>query len=403
MRTISGISLAITGLIHSIKCADVPYSDLYLPDGTNGFLCQMGIFTIDHVREVAKIAFESFYTETIYRKFPKLFEDTHLFNKQVDILLSFPMMLSRSFFVIGNPGKIRLIINIWGQIIGVLVENYNSLSKETNYEKCNPLRMSVEEDSIQNSYLNELWDIAFPTLGFNCGSNFFSVLTVNSIMNLLQNSRDPDRRDRNSAYLRKYTGTDFKGVNLYSYPMRKSVSNKVASGQPGPFRIIFDMNNYEFKGIINVEDSRVKFKTVWDLSSIPPHMIYSPSSVLNLEREPDNCWPETCLGRKFKAKAIWLYLEFVMKKWPSHMNGRKLNFPILIDEVLQLWPIRAQGEYDYDPIYAVAIGHDTSLDTYGLYQAKVRNGKLDNYLKCMDFTQEEIQFVRRAIGLSAQS
>ncbi|CCU81753.1 putative candidate secreted effector protein, partial [Blumeria hordei DH14] len=223
MRTISGISLAITGLIHSIKCADVPYSDLYLPEGTNGFLCQMGIFTIDHVREVAKNAFESFYIETIYRKFPKLFEDTHLFNKQVDILLSFPMMLSRSFFVIGNPGKIRLIINIWGQIIGVLVENNDSLSKETNYEKCNPLRMSVEEDSIQNSYLNELWDIAFPTLGFNCGSNFFSVLTVNSIMNLLQNSRDPDRRDRTSVYLRKYTGTDSKGVNLYSYPLRKSV------------------------------------------------------------------------------------------------------------------------------------------------------------------------------------
>ncbi|CCU83245.1 putative candidate secreted effector protein [Blumeria hordei DH14] len=104
MRTIFGISLAITGLIHSIKCTDVPYSDLYLPDGTNGFVCQMDIFTIDHVREVAKNAFESFYIGTIFRKFPKLFEDTHLFNEQVEILLSFPIMLSRSFFVNGNVG-----------------------------------------------------------------------------------------------------------------------------------------------------------------------------------------------------------------------------------------------------------------------------------------------------------
>ncbi|SZF05075.1 unnamed protein product [Blumeria hordei] len=405
MQKIFGISLAITGLIHSIKCTDVPYSDLYLPEGTNGFLCQMDIFTIDRVREVAQYALESIYTRTFYQKYPIMFEDTHIFNEKVDILLSFPIMHNRKSFIIGNPGKIRVILNIWGQIIGVLVENYNSLSKETNYEKCNPVRMSVEEDSIQNSYLNELWDIAFPTLGFNCGLNFFPVLTVNSIMIVHQNNHELDRGNRNSAYLRKYTGSDFKGVNLYSYPVRKSGREKAIFGMPGVFRIVFDMNNYEFKGIINVDDSKVKSRTVWDLSSIPPHKIYSPSSVLNLGREPDNYWPKTCRGRKFKSKAVWLYLEFAMKKWPPYMNGSKLNFPILIDEVLQLWPIRARGYYhnDRQRAYAFAIGHDTSLDTYSLYQANVRHGKLGNFGECMDFTQEEIQFVRRAIGLSAQS
>ncbi|CCU75029.1 putative candidate secreted effector protein [Blumeria hordei DH14] len=277
----------------------------------------------------------------------------------------------------GNPGKFRVIINIWGQILGVAVANFDSQSKETTYEKCIPVRKSVEEDSIQNSILNELWNIASPTLGFNCGLDFFPVFMVDAVMNVLQNSNVQDRVDRkyDLSYLEKYRGTDFKGGNLYSYPLRKSVSDKAASGLPGPFRIVFDMNNYKFKGIINVEDSKIKFRTVWDLSSIPPQEIYSPSSVLNLGREPDNYWPKTCSGIKFKSKAIWLYLEFVMKKWPSHLNGSRLNFPILREKVIWLWPIRTQGNQDNDRRRAFAIGHDTSLDTYGLYQANVRNGK----------------------------
>ncbi|CAD6506016.1 BgTH12-06948 [Blumeria graminis f. sp. triticale] len=405
MRMIFGISLAITGLIYPIKCTDIPYSDFHLPDGTNGFVCKMDIFTIDQVREVAKNAFESFYLGLSYRKFPKLFEDTHLFHEQAEILLSWPVVLSRSLYINGNPGKIRLVINIWGQIIGLVMVDFDIKSQEANHEKCSPVRNSVQEDNTQNSFWNELLSIASPTLGFSCGLNFFSVPTVDMVMNMIRNNKSRVRggQKMNENYLVKYTGTDFKGVDLYSYPVRKSVRDNATSGLPGTFRIVFDANNYEFKGIINVQDSEIKFGTVWDLSSTKPHKFYSPSSVLNLGSNPDSYWPRTCFGHNFKSTAIWLYLEFVLKEWPSQMDGYKLNFPIVKKQVLRLWPIRIPETQISDLKHAFAIGYNSTLDAYGLYQAKINDGKLSNFQKCMDFTQDEMQLVRGVIDPSTQS
>ena len=71
---------------------------MYLPEGTNGFVCGMDLFTIDHLREVVNKVMESTFFEEYYHKYPTLFEDTHLFNVKSDILLSWPTMLNEKFF-----------------------------------------------------------------------------------------------------------------------------------------------------------------------------------------------------------------------------------------------------------------------------------------------------------------
>ncbi|CCU75005.1 putative effector protein, partial [Blumeria hordei DH14] len=48
------VTLAISWLILQVSCDDIPDSDMYLPDGTNGFVCDLDFYSIDHVREVAK-------------------------------------------------------------------------------------------------------------------------------------------------------------------------------------------------------------------------------------------------------------------------------------------------------------------------------------------------------------
>ncbi|CCU75039.1 putative candidate secreted effector protein [Blumeria hordei DH14] len=51
-----GVSLTIFGLIHQVKCEDIPYSDMYLPGGTSGFVCHLDFYSIEHIREEAKNA-----------------------------------------------------------------------------------------------------------------------------------------------------------------------------------------------------------------------------------------------------------------------------------------------------------------------------------------------------------
>ncbi|EPQ66846.1 putative secreted effector protein [Blumeria graminis f. sp. tritici 96224] len=93
-----GVLLTIFGFIHQIKCEDISYSDIYLPAGTNGFVCQLNFYPIEHVREAVERAFRSFFFEKLYRKFPKLFEDTQLFDVKPDILLSWPILFREIFY-----------------------------------------------------------------------------------------------------------------------------------------------------------------------------------------------------------------------------------------------------------------------------------------------------------------
>ncbi|CCU75021.1 putative effector protein, partial [Blumeria hordei DH14] len=92
------VTLVISWLILQVKCDDIPDSDMYLPDGTNGFACGLEFHSIDHVREVAKRGVEAFFSKTMFGKFPTTFEDTQLFNVKSDILLSWPIMSSGLFF-----------------------------------------------------------------------------------------------------------------------------------------------------------------------------------------------------------------------------------------------------------------------------------------------------------------
>ncbi|CCU75015.1 putative effector protein, partial [Blumeria hordei DH14] len=92
------VTLAISCLILQVNGDDVPYSDMYLPDGINGFVCNSEFYSIDHVREAAKKGVEAFFYRKRPLKFPKTFEDTQLYNVKSDILLSWPIMSSGLFY-----------------------------------------------------------------------------------------------------------------------------------------------------------------------------------------------------------------------------------------------------------------------------------------------------------------
>ncbi|CCU75559.1 CSEP0331 putative effector protein [Blumeria hordei DH14] len=404
MWTKFGIFLATSGLIHQVKCTNIPYSDMFLPSGTNGFVCGIDLFKIDHLRQVAEKAMESTFFEIYYSRFPKLFEDTHLFNVKSDILLSCPVMLNELFFH-ATPGLIRLIINIRGQIMGMVIVISKYQDQEVTYEKCSPTHRSLEEGNAERRKLNENSIITRPRLGYGCGLGVISESTVYEIMRLASTDYFRQRLEGRGklAHLEKYTGDKFVGVNLYSFPVRRKTYSKVTSGRPGRFRVIFDMASSEVLGIIDVVEANEICATLWDLSSTLPETIYSPSSILDLDRVPDTFWPEACFGRHIKTKTMWLYLEFAMKNWKSNFNSRALSFPILKQKIIRLWPMRIP-ETNIPAVNDIfAIGYNTRSRIYSLYHAQLRDGILSNYEACLEFSPEIIHHLQGIFGPATES
>uniref|UniRef100_A0A381L3R4 BgtE-40003 n=1 Tax=Blumeria graminis f. sp. tritici 96224 TaxID=1268274 RepID=A0A381L3R4_BLUGR len=397
------ISLFLSWLIHQVKCIDRPYSDMYLPDGTDGFVCETKFFSIDYARQVARAVIGEFFFGKYFQNYPTLFEDRKLFNVKSDIFLSWPAKPRETIFT-GNPGKFRLIVNIRGQIMGIVIKDINHHNNQVSFEKCKPVRRSIAEDNIESRLLDEFWRIAFPRYGFNCGSRYFPLSTVKSGNDLDSNYyfqnilEDKDKL----TYFEKYKGDQFIGDNLRLYPLHHSSDSKLGSGPFGFFRVVFDKKDHDFKGIINLIDSEAKCVSVWDLSSPSPDTIYRPSSIFNMERMPDKDWPKTCAGRRFKYKTIWLYIEFALKDWSANWDGRELNFPIVEQNGLNFWPVRIPETNNKSMYNAFAIGHDTKKDVYGLYQADLRNGALINFQKCLDIPLREIRNLQGKLRLAKQ-
>ncbi|VDB94631.1 BgtE-5553 [Blumeria graminis f. sp. tritici] len=387
-----GVFLTIFGLIHLIKCIDIAYSDVYLPDGTNGFVCQLHFYPIDRVREEAKKVIELFFFGNYNRRFPASFEDTQLFNVKSDILLSWPIFPSGVPYS-KNPGKIRLVINIRGQIMGVVTKKPKVPNQKTSFERCNPVRRFFERDTDDQATLNERLTATYSTFGYHCGSKFFPESVVKWIKGPELSIYFQQRLSGKYKLcnLEKFTGDEFRGADLYWYPVHHKISHRAATGPPGKFRAVFDMSNSEFKGIINIEDRKEKCAPVRDLSSTSSHEIYRPSSLSNFERIQDSYWPQTCLGHKFKSKTILLYLEFALKNWVNALNGRKPYFPLVEDLVINLWLIRTPENHDNSFRHAFAIGHNTGLDRYSLYHAEVQKGVIEKFHPCLEFSRDIIR------------
>ncbi|EPQ65775.1 putative secreted effector protein [Blumeria graminis f. sp. tritici 96224] len=351
------ISLFLSGLVHQVKCIDRPYSDMYLPDGTNGFVCGTEFLPIDTAREETNAIMKAFYEEKRFQTFPRLFEESHLFNVKSEILLSWP---ARSSGKVYTKGKTRLIINIRGQIMGMVIIKTQQHNYQLSFEKCSPVRSSIAGGNIESRHLDEFWSIAFPIFGFHCGSKYFPLSVVKSGNDLDSNyyfQNVLDAKFRRNEFV-EYSGDQFIGSDLRIYPLHHSSSNKAvfgnfisqywllqtsnipSLGSQGNFRVVFDMTNREFKGIINIKDNEVKCVTVWDLSSASPDTIYEPTSILHMENTSNVYWPETCVGHRFKYKTIWLFIEFALKKWPANRNRKKLGFPIIKQNGLRFWPVR---------------------------------------------------------------
>ncbi|VDB94652.1 Bgt-51941 [Blumeria graminis f. sp. tritici] len=147
------------------------------------------------------------------------------------------------------------------------------------------------------------------------------------------------------------------------------------------------MSSSEVLGIINVVDENEKCVTLWDLSSTSSEAIYSPSSILDLDRVQDSIWPETCFGHEIKTKTMWLYLEFAMKNWKSKYNGRKLNFPIVNQKAIWLWPMRTPETHIKTFTKVFAIGQDTRSGTY----------------TCLEYSPEIIRHLKGIFGPATKS
>ncbi|CCU83249.1 putative candidate secreted effector protein [Blumeria hordei DH14] len=346
------VTLAISWLILQVNCDDIPDSDIYLPDGTNGFVCDSDFYSIDHVREVAKKGVEAFFYTRRPLKFPKTFENTQLFNVKSDILISWPIMSSGIFFT-RAPGNSRLIINTRGQIMGIVVISFQKPSHKISYNKCIPVRRSLEGNNEEQTLSNESWGLGNPTFGYNCGSKFFPKFKVDKMIGPESTKYYQQRLTRNYklSCLIKYTGDEFSGVDLYWYPMHQKLSDTCPADLPGRFRVVFDLSNSEFKGIIDLKERNKKCGTVWDLSSMSSNNIYISSSTLNLDRFGDSYWPHSCFGHKLKSKIMWLYLEFAVKYSMSNLNGSNPNLPLTSQESIHSWFIRP-GETNKDCKYS---------------------------------------------------
>ncbi|CCU75022.1 putative candidate secreted effector protein [Blumeria hordei DH14] len=393
------VTLAISWLKLQVKCDDIPYSDMYLPDGTNGFVCDLEFHSIDHVREVAKRGVEAFFSKTMFGKFPTTFEDTQLFNVKSDILLSWPIMSSGLFFK-RTPGKSRLIINTRGQIMGIVMITSKKQPHEIILNKCTPVRRFLEENNEEQTLLNERWGLANPTFGYNCGMKFFPNPTLDKIPgpDSIRYYQQRLSGKHKLPSLQKYTGDEFSGVDLYWYPVQQRITEKPSSGPPGKYRAVFDMSNGEFKGIINVKERNEKCVTVWDVSSISSNNIYISSSNLNLDRFRDSICPHSCFGHKFKTKILWLYLELALKNWMSTLNGRNSYLPIE-NQILKDFLLLRPGETSQDSTYYVfAIGHNTNFDAFTLYLVKPRKEKLGSFIPCLRLPSYDIQRLQKYIG-----
>ncbi|VDB94620.1 BgtE-10142 [Blumeria graminis f. sp. tritici] len=397
------ISLLIFGLIHQVKCIDTPYSDMYLPDGADGFVCENIFFSIEYARQATNKMIDTFFYEKYFQRFPKLFEDTRLFNVRSDILLSWPAKPNENFFTC-NPGKFRLISNIRGQIMGMVIINSKQHNNEVSFGKCKPVRSSnIEgntEGNIESRLLDEYWSLAYPRFGYKCGSKYFPLSMIKSGNDIDTNyyfQSALEAKDRAICF-EEYRGDQFIGDDLRLYPLHYSSSSKPGSGSQGHCRVVFDMKSRQFKGIINLKDKEAKCAIVWDLSSASSDTIYSPFSVLNMERMSEMFWPETCFGHRFKYKTIWLYIEFALKQWSTNKGGKVFNFPIVKEDGLRFWPVRTPETHANSLMNAFAIGHDTNVNVYGLYRAEVRDGILRKFQLCLNLPLHDIRRLQRKVS-----
>ncbi|CCU82086.1 putative candidate secreted effector protein [Blumeria hordei DH14] len=205
-------------------------------------------------------------------------------------------------------------------------------------------------------------------------------------------------RNYKLSCLIKYTGDEFSGVDLYWYPMHQKLSDTCPADLPGRFRVVFDLSNSEFKGIIDLKERNKKCGTVWDLSSMSSNNIYISSSTLNLDRFGDSYWPHSCFGHKLKSKIMWLYLEFAVKYSMSNLNGSNPNLPLTSQESIHSWFIRP-GETNKDSSnYVFAIVYNTKHNTYNLFLMNTRNTKLDVTDSCLEFSTDVIHRLQKHIG-----
>ena len=76
----------------------------------------------------------------------------------------------------------RLIINIRGQIMGMVTVNSKDQDQKVSFGKCSPVHRSLKEGNDERRILNENRIINKPKLGYGCGLGVIPESTVYKIM-----------------------------------------------------------------------------------------------------------------------------------------------------------------------------------------------------------------------------
>ncbi|CAD6501755.1 BgTH12-02004 [Blumeria graminis f. sp. triticale] len=365
--------ILIVRYFHQVFATNVPFLDMNIPDGTTGFICDIHYFKISYLWSSAQGALTKFLRRSPYHQFPAFFEDAHAFGIADQLLLSWPLVISNKVYTTGVVGTYRVVINAFGQIIGVIaITQLNDVLQKPSFRKCAPVHVSDEQD--QNNSISEdlIWDYVYPTKGYICDLKFLEISQVNYAQEMIV---DPEfqRELRNTGYhkyVENYNGKLFTGSELQAFKIQKLDKYGKLNGKPGSFRMIFNLDQ-GFMGIIHVTDSERKCVKVWDLTESPHMTDNSSNSHVFDGKVPEKYTPYYCLRQVYKFEYIKLQANFFTSQLHTVSGKDEDMYPIVLGQNLILWPLRLP-ESNYRLNYNLAIGLNQSGGTFNIYYSRAR-------------------------------
>ncbi|CAD6501759.1 BgTH12-02008 [Blumeria graminis f. sp. triticale] len=342
MRKRFGFFIAASGLYQNAVSA-------YPEQGGNfhlisGFICDNRIIHMGDLREEADEAYARYLRRAFIDKYPALFEDFYLFSNEAQTLLSWPILESLTSIKSGPAGKYRLIIDVNKNVLGVVTKS--SPKSETDQEEfttCEPIHLfSDKNDNISKLWIQYL-DNYYKTLGFICDGEFLDEKAYLYTVNMIKKYGPGNGKKAASTPTKFSSFTDKHDPNLtlYGYPLRKLNTKGHPSGPVKTHRVIFYLQEDKevvIKAVVSSGHDDKRCSKVWSL--LPPRTTRkSSSAIIRAVKLMDN-YHFKCKNMYIKASTLQLQVNFARDqvRYATFPDG--INYPILQNESLRLWPLR---------------------------------------------------------------